>query len=186
MLHLRGVGIAFIVLFSLLFGCAINVTDRVNNQLDLKNLNEKLETRITDLSVDSRCPGTRSLKVINAETRTEKYCVNGSKWYIIPKDMTDYVVKYIENRLRESNIKAGEEFNNEILVSLEEIKVIEGIWSFGSSSKIKIQIPDINYMQTYVGESGSGLGFHAVAYVIHLSVDKFIKDPVFQNYVKCH
>jgi hypothetical protein len=186
MLHLR---VVVIVLSSLLFGCSINVTKRVSNQLDLKNLNQKLETPISDLSVDSRCPGTKSLRVINVETRTEKYCVNdamGCKWYVIPKDMTDYVVKYIENKFRESNIKTGEEFDNEILVSLDEMKAIEGVWSFGSSSKIKIQIPDLNYTQTYIGESGSGLGFHAVAYAIHLSVDKFLKDPVFQNYVKCH
>jgi len=158
MLHLRVIAI---VVSSLLFGCSINVTQRVSNQLDLKNLNQRLETRISDLSVDSRCPGTKSLKVINAEIRTEKYCVNdamGCKWYIIPKDMTDYIVEYIENKFKECNITVGEEFDNKILVSLDEMKAIEGVWSFGSSSKIRIQIPDINYTQTYVGESGSGLG----------------------------
>ena len=187
MLGLRGVCIAGIIL--LLSGCASNVTSRVNNQMDSENLNQKLGTQANDLAVDGRCPGTKSLKVINAETRTEKYCVNdamGCRWYIIPKDMAEYVVKYIDDNLKQSNVKTGSEYDHAILVSLDEIKASEGVWSFGSSSRIKIEIPDINYTQTYRGESGSGLGFHAIAYAIHLSVDKFIKDPVFQNYVKCH
>ena len=187
--NFRGSGIVPIVLFCFLFGCAINVTHRVRDKLDLKNLNSKLETQTIDLSADGKCPGTRPLKVVNAEKRTDKLCVNDAmncKWYVIPKDMTDAVVKHLENRLIESNLKVGEDYDNKILVSLEEIKAIEGVWSFGSSSKIKIQIPDIDYARTYTGESGSGLGFHAVAYAIHLSIDNFITDPVFQDYVKCH
>ena len=188
MLNLRSIGIVGLVLSSFLFGCAINVTNRVNNQLDLQSLNQRLETQPTDLTANGKCPGTKSLKIINAETRTGKYCVNeamGCKWYIIPKDMIDDVVKHIENKLRESKIKTGNEFGNEILISLENIKTIEGVWSFGSTAKIKIHIPDIDYTKTYVGESGSGLGFHALAYAIHLSIDSFIKDPAFQNYIKC-
>jgi len=185
---IRCLGIACIVLCGLFFGCAINATNRVSNQLDLENLNYKLGTQIVDLSLDGKCPGAKSLKVANAETRTEKYCINdtmGCRWYIIPKDLADYVVKHIERKLIESNIQVGEGIENQILISLEEIKAIEGVWSFGSSAKINIQIPEINYKQTYIGESGSGLGFHAVAYAIHLSVDNFFKDPVFQKYVRC-
>lgn len=187
-MNFRGFGIACIVLSIFFFGCSINVTHRVDNLLDVKRLNQKMGSQIIDLSVDGRCPGTKSLKVVNAETRTDKYCINdamGCRWYIIPKDMADYVVKHIENKFIESDLKTGKQFEHEILVSLEEIKAIEGVWSFGSLSKIRIQIPDIHYTQTYIGESGSGLGFHAVAYAIHLSVDNFLKDPVFQNYVKC-
>ena len=188
MKNFRGFAVVSIILSCFLFGCAINVTHRVRDKLDLKNLNSKLETQTIDLSADGKCSGTRPLKVVNAETRTDKLRVNDAmncKWYVIPKDMTDAVVKHLEKRLIESNLKVGEDYDNKILVSLEEIKAIEGVWSFGSSAKLKIQIPDIPYTQTYAGESGSGLGFHAVAYAIHLSIDNFLKDPVFQDYVKC-
>ena len=97
----------------------------------------------------------------------------------------DDVVKYMETKLTASNIKVREGFDNEIIIFLEEIKSQEGAWSFGSLCKIKVQIPEINYANTYVGESGSGLGDLATAYAIHLSIDNFFKDPVFQNYVRC-
>ena len=84
-----------------------------------------------------------------------------------------------------SNIKVSESVDNKIIVSFEEINLTEG-WSFGATCKIRISIPDINYTQIYVGESGSGVVNHAMAYAIHLSIDNFLKDPVFQNYVRCH
>ncbi len=141
-----------------------------------------------DLSVDGRCPETKSLRVVNGETRTEEYCIDkamgGCRWYVIPKDFTNEITKYVENRLSASRIKVGS--GSDIVVSLEELQSQEGVWSFGSICKIKIHIPEIHYTQTYVGESGSGLGDLAAAYAIHLAVDNFFKDPVFQNYLKCH
>ena len=151
-----------------------------------------METKKIDLSIDGKCPGTRSINVINSEIRIEQYCINdtmGCRWYIIPKNFTDYVVKYIKDKLIESNVTnvtIGDGARDKILVSLEEVKAIEGAWTFGSSSKIKTQIPEITYTQIYNGESGSGLGYHAVAYAIHISIDEFINDPVFQDYIKCH
>jgi hypothetical protein len=180
----------FICMASCVFlvsGCSINASQMVSKRLDIENMNSKLETQTMDLSVDGKCPGTKSLQVVNGESRTDEYCINyvmgGCRWYILPKDFTNEVVTYVQKRLNASNIKVGS--GSDIIVSLEELKSQEGFWSFGSLCKIKIQITDINYTQTYVGESGSGLGDLAAAYAIHLAVDNFFKDPVFQNYLKC-
>jgi hypothetical protein len=147
-----------------------------------------LGSQTIDLSVGGECPGTKLLGVTNGETRTDNYCINevmgGCRWYIIPKDFANDIVKYIENRLTESKIKLGSD--NMIIVSLEELKSQEGVWTFGSRCKIRIQIPEINYSQDFVGESGGALGDLAAAYSIHIAVDNFFKDPVFQNFIKCH
>ena len=149
-------------------------------------MHSKLETKKSDLSADSKCSDTKSLKVVNGELKTDKYCIDefmGCRFFIIPKDFTNDIVKYIEERLAESNIKVGS--GSSIIVSIEELKSQEGFWTFGSSCEIKVNIPEIDYTQTYVGESGGPLGDYAAAYAIHLAVENFFKDPVFQNYLKC-
>ena len=127
-------------------------------------------------------------RVVNSESRTDEYCIDHSmgscRWYIAPSDFTNAIVKYIEDRLIAGNVKVGS--GGDILVSLEELKSQEGFWTFESICKIKVQILEIDYTQTYVGESGGPLGDYAAAYAIHLAVDNFIKDPVFQNYLKCY
>src|SRR5208283_1590686 len=96
------------------------------------------------------CPGTKSLKIVNGETRNEKYDIGDFRFYIVPKDLTNYIAKDIESMLIASNIKVSESLDNKIIVSFEDIKLTEG-WSFGASCKIKVQIPEINYTNTYVG-----------------------------------
>jgi len=181
--------IASVIIPIFLSGCAgTNAASMLSRRLDLASLNTRLETKTNDLSVGGECPGIKSLKVINGETRTEKYCIDatmGCRWYVIPKDFTDLIVKYIESKLIASNVNLSKGLDNQIIISLDELKLTEG-FSFGSYCKIKIQIPDINYTNTYVAESGSGLGDLAAAHVIHLAIDNFFKDPVFQNYVRCH
>ena len=170
----------------LLSGCASNVNKIISKRLDTELMHSKLETKKTDLSADSKCSVAKSLNVINGESRTDKYCIDefmGCRMHIIPKDFTNEIVTYIEKRLAESNIRVGS--SNDIIVSLEELKSQEGVWTFGSSCKIKVNIPEINYTQTYIGESGSPLGDYAAAYAIHLAVENFFKDTVFQNYLKC-
>lgn len=168
-------------------GCAPNISQMIHNRLDPPTLSTKLGTQTIDLSVDSKCQETKSLRVVNGESRTDEYCINkfiGCRWHIIPKDFTNEIVTYVEKRLSASNIKVGS--GSDIIVSLDELKSQEGAWTFGSICKIKVQISDINYTQTYLAESGGPLGDYAAAYAIHLAVDNFFKDPVFQNYLKCH
>jgi len=180
----------FICVVSCIFlsGCGPTRVDKmVARRLDPKMLDKKLGTQTIDLSVDSQCSEAKSVRVVNGELSTEQYCINnamgGCRWYIIPKDLTNDIVKYIGDRLSASKINVGS--GGEIIVSLEELKSQEGVWTFGSVCRIKVQISEINYTQTYIGESGGGLGDYAAAYAIHLAVENFFKDPVFQRYVKC-
>ncbi len=177
-----------IVLCVVLSGCgAINGSKMISKRLDPQMLYSKLETQTVDLSLESKCEEIKSLKVVNGESRIDEYCIGNAmgrcRWYIIPREFTNEIVKYIENRLSESNINIGS--GSDIIVSLEELKSQEGYWTFASTCKIKVQIFDINYTQTYIGESGGPLGDYAAAYAIHLAVENFIKDPVFQSYLKC-
>jgi hypothetical protein len=176
-----------LILCFVLSGCASNVNKMISKRLDPELMRSKLETKKTDLSADSKCSDTKSFRVVNGELKTGKYCIDefmGCRMSIIPKDFTNDIVKYIEKRLVESNIRVGS--GSDIIISLEELKSQEGFWTFGSSCKIKVNIPEIDYTQNYVGESGGPLGDYAAAYAIHLAVENFFKDPVFQNYLKCH
>ncbi len=167
----------------------MNFTSEVGGLLEPEHLNYKMSTQTIDLSIEGKCPGTRSMNVINAEARTAQYCINdtmGCRMYIIPRDFADYVVGYIEDKFIESHIKISADSGDKLLVSIEKLKAIEHGFTFGSVSKIKIQIPAINYARTYRGASGSALGNHAAAYAVHLSVVGLINDPVFQKYVTCN
>ena len=177
-----------VVLCIFLSGCAINMGQMVSKRLDPEMLNYKLGTPTIDLSVDSKCPETKSVRVVNGDSRTDEYCIYNElgkcKWYIIPRDFMNDIVKYIENRLSAGNIKIGS--GSDIIVSLKELKLQANFFTFGSICKIKVQIFETNYTQTYVGESGGPLSDYAAAYAIHLAVENFFKDSVFQSYLKCH
>jgi len=177
--------ISFCIVF--LSGCSMNLGPMVSNRLDREVMNNKLETKTIDLSDGSKCSDVKNVRLINGESRTDEYCINysmgGCRFYVTPKDFAYEIISYLDKMLNASNIKVGS--GSDIIVSIEDLKSQEGVWSFGSSCKIQIQIPEINYTQTYIGESGSGLGDLAAAYAIHLAVDNFFKDPVFQRYVKC-
>ena len=113
-----------LVLCILLSGCAMNAGQMISKRLDPEMLNSKLGTQTIDLSLDSKCPETKSVKVANGESRTEEYCIDyamgGCRLHIIPRDFMNDIVKYIENRLSASNIKVGS--GSDIIVSLEELK----------------------------------------------------------------
>jgi hypothetical protein len=172
----------------LLMGCAsVNFNTRVDKKLDTEYLNEKLGTEKIDLSIDGMCPGTLPLKVVNVETRDERYViydVMGVTWYLIPNGFTDHVARYIAEKLIESKLTIDKESGKEIDVSMQEVKA-EGNWSLEATSKFEIHIPEINYTRIYSGVEGSGMGDYAVAYSVHLAVMKFLNDPVFQKYVQC-
>ncbi len=180
--------IILIIAGYLVTGClSKNFNPLVDNKLNTKYLNEKLETGKIDLATNGMCPGTLPLMVVNVEKRDERYTiydVMGSVWYIIPKGFTDHVVRYIEEKLVESKLTIDKESGKEIDVSIEEIKA-EGEWTLEATSRLKIYIPEIDYTKIYSAVEGSGLGDYAVAYTIHMAVMKFLNDPVFQKYVQC-
>ena len=55
-----------------LSGCATtNASQMVSNRLDPEMLNSKLETQTIDLSVDSKCQETKSVRVVSIQERVK-------------------------------------------------------------------------------------------------------------------
>lgn len=143
-----------------------------------------------DLAAAGQCPATRVLKVVNTETKkgeTIIYDAMGQKFFIIPYEFNQYVVKYMEEKLRESKLTVDETTGKEIDVSIEKIKVelSAGGFAFWAWAELKISLAEINYTQIYFGNEGSGAANNAVAYAVHFAVQHFLEDPVVQKYFQC-
>lgn len=159
----------------------------VKDLLDLEFMNDKLGTTALDLSREGQCPGTRPLKLMNVTQDTEQYIVLrsvGHKHYVIPQAFTEVIKGHVEAKLIESQLKIDATAGGVIHLSFEEAQV-EGSMVPEATVRLRFEIPKLNYSQVYTGIEGSASGYHALAYGIHLAIDKFIKDPVFQKYVTC-
>ena len=84
-------------------------------------------------------------------------------------------------------VAVDREKGRQILISLEDITATDEKdgWSVRAITSIKVQIPEINYVQIYTGDQQSPLGDYAVAYAVGDIVQQFLHDPVFQRYVQC-
>lgn len=159
----------------------------VQDLLNLDFMNEKLGTEKIDLSGAGQCPESRPLKVINAETDTEKYIfmrVVGHKHYLIPKSFTDLIKAHLEAKLVESGLSLDETEGSVIRVSFEAAQV-EGSMVPEATTTLRFEIPEIGYDQTFTAVEGSASGFHALAYVNHMVIDQFVKDPTFTAFATC-
>jgi len=175
--------------FYILTSCALNLSD-ISHQLNHPTfLDEKTGTKRINLAENGQCSTvTLPVNPVNIETRTEKYVVSDTgnpKQYLIPKEFIENAVQYLERKLIESNLKVEEQSGKKILVSLEEAKSNSGVWSHETNVKLKIVLPEINYIQIYSGIEGGHYPNHAIAYALHLAIHEFFNDPVFQDYVKC-
>lgn len=169
---------------------SINLGRHMDRVMNAKYLNNSFETKPIDLAAAGQCPGTRVLKVVNTETKkgeTIIYDAMGQKFFIIPYEFNQYVVKYMEEKLRESKLTVDETTGKEIDVSIEKIKVelSAGGFAFWAWAELKISLAEINYTQIYFGNEGSGAANNAVAYAVHFAVQHFLEDPVVQKYFQC-
>ena len=181
-----------VFLSGILASCAHNPHNLNPYMSDLMNteyLNNSFQTKPIDLAEAGQCPGTLSLKVVNKETRKDMYMVyeTGMKLYVIPDEFTQYVVKYMEDKLRESKLTVDNVAGKEIYVSIENMreKIAASGFSLLAQVNLKITIPEINYTQIYNGSEASGHGGNALAYAVHFAVQNFLEDPVVQKYVQC-
>ena len=180
-----------VFLSGILASCAsINLNPHVAHLMNAEYLNNSFQTKPINLAAAGQCPGTLALKVVNKETRKDRYIIYdsmGRKFYIIPDEFMQYVVKYMEEKLRESKLAVDEVGGKEIYVSIENMREenAAGGWSLWAWAKLKITLPEINYTQIYSGNEGSGLGQNAVAYAVHFAVQNFLEDPVVQKYFQC-
>ena len=177
-----------IAVFCLFVGCGFNINSHISPLLDPNYLNVKTGTAKINLAENGQCLSvTLPVDPVNIETRTEKHMVydlGGGNQYLEPKEFIDKAVEYLQKKLIESNLKVDKQSGRKILVSFEDA-TSTGWWSFGTTVKLKIDLPEINYSQIYSGYEGSGLQHHATAYALHLAIIEFINDPIFQKYVQC-
>ena len=172
---------------TLLTGCAYNITNRLPTVFETEYLNSKTSVKPIDLQSAGRCPGARTLHVVNKESRTDKYTVYsvaGTIYKIVPTEYVHLVAQYMENRLRESNVPVDKRTGNEIDVWMEEVHA-DGGWTFGCNVKLKISIPEIGYTNVYSGYEGSGVIMNAIGYATNLAIAEFFKDPVVVKYIQC-
>ena len=180
-------GILGLLLFFLLTGCGFNINSRIGPLLTPEYLDKQVSTESIDLSMDGQCPDvTLSVIPVNVETRTDKYRVYDTMvtHYFRPKAFIDHAVDYMKKRMVQSNLVVDEQKGEKILVSLEEASSY-GNWTLETNIKLKIEIPRIDYSQIYSGVEGSAYQQNASAYALHIAIMKFLKDPVFQKFVKC-
>lgn len=174
----------FIFLFT---GCAANLTPHLTKVFETEYLNSQTSVTPIDLQSTGQCPGTRTLHVVNKESRTEKYTaysVAGVTYKIVPIEYVDIVAQYMEDKLRESKVSVDEKTGKEIDIWMEEVSA-DGAWSFGCDVKLKIAIPEIDYTHVYRGYEGSGNLINAIGYATNLAIDEFLNDPVVVRYIQC-
>lgn len=176
-----------IVLFSFT-GCTMHVTKDISNKLDPDGLYKTFNVEPRDLSARSKCSAPPTVKIVNAETRTEDFealqnpPVSG---FINPKEMVDRVCLYLKDGFERSRIKGDDQSNKVIQLKLEDLKAIAGVWSFGSYFKIQLTIPETRLTKFYEARDNSGLGHTAAAYAIHGVTRQIIDDPEIQDYLLC-
>lgn len=159
----------------------------VQNLMDPAFLNEKLGIEKSDLSSEGQCPGTRRLKVINAETDTDQYIfmrVVGHKHYLIPQTFTELIKTHLEAKLTESGLTLDSDAGSGIEVSFEDAQV-EGSMVPEATITLRFAIPAVGYDQTFTAVEGSASGYHALAYVIHLAIDQFVNTDEFKAFIAC-
>lgn len=178
------------LMLSLSVGCAgmrHNAGQHMEKLLTLEFMNSKLETQPIDMSNGGNCPGTVPLKVVSVEKNSQQHVFFRNvlhKHYVVPTEFMDQVATHFENKLVESKLTIDKQNGKAILVSLEEANV-EGTIVPEGKLTIKIQIPDLDYARSYSTVEGSANAYYALAYCVHLAIEQFMKDPVFQQFVQC-
>jgi len=163
------------------------LTKGVNYQLNPTKLYKTFDTKPQNLSLQSKCNGLPTIKLVNAETRDENYNVNGplNNWHIIPSELTGIIVDYMKDALDKSQVKIHDNSTKVIQVSFVELELNSG-FLHSAEIRLKIDIPEIHYTKIFEGEERVALTvYHGIAYAIHVVTWKIINDPVIQNYILC-
>ncbi len=177
---------SIVLLTCFLTSCAHNVTSKLPRVFEREYLNQQTSTQPIDLSSGGECPGTRTMNVVSKDTRTDPYEVYSSSrsYTITPSEYTRLVARYMEEKLRESNVQVDEESGTEIHVWMEEVYA-SGAWTFGCDVRLKVTIPEIGYTRVYAGHEGGAIIMNVVGYATNLAVVEFLKDPEVQKYIQC-
>lgn len=178
--------VAALLLF--LTGCTLPVTKPISDKLDMEAINKNYGVRAIDLSSGSKCAGVPAVKIINLENRTDDYLAFSNppyKGFINPKEIMDRVSLYLKDGFEKSSIKVDDRSAKVLQLKMIDLQSVAGVWTFGGSFKMELQIPEKNITKTYEATENAGNGFSAAAYAIHGACRKVIDDPVVQDYILC-
>lgn len=163
-------------------------TPLIVKNLDSSVLNESFQTKPINLKVKSKCKETPSVTIVNAETREVilMHDLGLVEHDYNARELIDHVVNYIGDAFTKSKIDVTKDSGKIIKISLKDMKYMLGAWSNGASVELYIDIPEINYSESYTGIGNTfGSTPTAAAYAIHEVTWKLINDRVIQDYILC-
>ena len=179
--------IALVALASL-NGCALHITKNISDRLKPDELYKAYNVSPVDLSLQSKCRNSPTVKIVNAEVRIDDYETMSNPPFfgvINPKSMMDSVVVYLGNGFEQSRVKVDEQSHKVLQIKMIDLKSIAGIWSFGSYFKAEIVIPETGFTKFYETRDNAMNGYTASAYSIHAVSRQIIDDPAIQDYILC-
>ena len=182
-----GAMLCIVVLF-FLTGCTTNMTQRLSDKLDTAALYKSYGVYPSDLSPRSKCNAPPTVRIINIETRIEdfKMLENGPFTGLVnPKETMTAVGLYLKSGFERSHIRVDERSTKVLQIKMNDLKSIAGVWSFGSYFSMEVNIPDINFTNSFEAKDNAMLGDTAAAYAIHVVSRQVIEDPVIQDYILC-
>ncbi len=183
-----GFGMFVVLLFCSLQGCAQHFTKAISETLDIDDLYKSYNLKVQDLSSLSKCKEPPTVRIENAETRTDDFDAIEQPPFtnsIIPKDLMDSVALYMAKNYERSNIRSDVKSSKVIRISLSDIKSVSGVWSFGSYYKMNVAIPEKNFSKSYESRDNAISGITAAAYAIHTVTRQVIDDPAVRDYILC-
>jgi hypothetical protein len=184
-------GICFMGFVFILSSCAHHQTSSVAKDLDPADLYPMYKTKIIDLKSQSKCFSPPAVKLMNMETRNEDLLIaeiGGHTHYIKPKELTNHIVKYMDDALAKCQVKVDATSTKIIEVSIDkaEMKLSGPFSARGAVIQLKVNIPEKQYSNIYSAEEWSAQAiWTTMAYAIHRATWKFIDDPVIQDYILC-
>ena len=177
----------------ILSGCSYNhtqrIADSVNDSLDSSNLYSSFRTEPVNLLPYSKCDIPLAINVVNDEKGEEDVLlyyegIKNRKHLINPKAITSYFVKYMTDALKKSNVTKDQSSKKQLKVSFKKANFL-GAFVPGVLLEIQIEIPEIEYTNTYSAGEYTMPPSTAFAYDIHVLTWKVINDPIVKNYILC-
>jgi hypothetical protein len=182
----------FCVLVALLFcslqGCTLHCTKEITEKLDIEDLYKNYAVTARDLASMSKCKEPPTVRIENAETRTEDFEALQNPPFtgnINPKEFMDGVAQYIAKNYERSNIRIDAKSSKVLRIKMLDIKTTAGVWGFGSYYKMNLEIPEKNFSRFYESRDSTFNGYTAAAYAIHTATRQVVDDPAIQDYILC-
>jgi hypothetical protein len=180
--------LAAAVLLLPLTGCTLHITQDVAKRLDVSEMNRTFEVTPADLGARSKCQDRPSVSIVNLESRTDDFNAMQNppfRGVINPKEMMDAVTSYLGDSYNLSQIRVRPTSTKVLQLKLVDLESTAGVWTFGSSFKTELTIPETGFQKIYEGSDNAASGYTAAADAIAAAARKIVDDPAVQDYLLC-